>query len=1076
MNEISHPGLTLHLAERLDLVADQVGLALDGPRLDPFCADVVCVAGAGVQRWLAQRLSERLGASDLSSDGVCAGVAFPDLHRLCNEALAQAGGTDPRDDPWSADQLVWALLRSFALAAGQDWFAPVVAHLAHGDEARPGRRYQTARRLARLYRRWLLWRPDTLEQWLTTGDLWQARLWRLVVEQVDAPEPCQQRRRAVARLAQEAALVDLPPSLHAVAPGVVPPGVRDVVAAVARHRTVHVWLVVPDAAPAAAGRTSPVLVPTLSRVRTGEVEAWRRVASEVAVHRVDGSAAVRDGSSSGSLLSRVQESVRSGAYLQNAGDPADRSVRVHSSHGPERQVEVLRDVLVDLLHRDPALQPRDIVVCTPDLDTYAPLVRARCMLNLPDEAAPALHPAHRIRVDVSDRSLRDVNPVLDVLVRVLDLATSRAEVGELLDFCATTPVARRFGFDGADERLATMMRGAGMRWGIDVSTRARFGVSTAQNTWQAGLNRLLLGVTMSERGLPAVGLALPYDLLDSQDVPLLGSLAEVSGRLRAAADLFASPATPGEWARRLRTVLLGEPDETGEIVGGLVSVPATDAWQVAQAHAQLSAIAEAAGPDAAALSLGDIKALLQHRLQSRLSRSALLTGNLTVTSLDALPQVPHRAVVLLGLDEQQFPRSVVSDGDDPLGRSEGEPTSAAEDRQAFLDALMAAKDSFVVIYRGRDTRTNEPVPAPIPVRELTDAISILAPSASIIVEHRLQPFDLAGFVPGAPTTFDACAAADAAALRDGRAAGALPARDRWDVAGTPAAELPEGVSIDELIRFLRDPLGHFRNARLGLAKPWSQAVSDQIPLELSGLDGWAVKERLVALRLSGVDRTAAEVSERLRGAIPPGRLGTTALDRHSGSVDQLAARAIPLLAGEATDLDVSLELASGTTLSGRVRAHGGSVILPVTGYPKGKHFVELWVRLLAASAWAPEVARGGVLVTDRMVVRLWPPADPVPLLERLIEVYRAGLSTVVLLPPNTAWSTACDQASAGSGDREGRREWRFEHAAWKGYCSESYDDLMTALGHDGKPLFLPLVRDLYLPIVTARTRPRSQVG
>ena len=51
-------------------------------------------------------------------------------------------------------------------------------------------------------------------------------------------------------------------------------------------------------------------------------------------------------------------------------------MQVHACHGPARQVEVLREVLVGLLQDDPTLEPRDIVVMCPDVETYAPLITA----------------------------------------------------------------------------------------------------------------------------------------------------------------------------------------------------------------------------------------------------------------------------------------------------------------------------------------------------------------------------------------------------------------------------------------------------------------------------------------------------------------------------------------------------------------------------------------------------------------------------------------------------------------------------------------------------------------------------
>ncbi|PRC47394.1 exodeoxyribonuclease V subunit gamma, partial [Mycobacterium sp. ITM-2017-0098] len=92
-------------------------------------------------------------------------------------------------------------------------------------------------------------------------------------------------------------------------------------------------------------------------------------------------------------------------------DTADRSVQVHSCHGPARQIDVLREVLLGLLADDPTLEPRDILVMCPDIETYAPLIVAGFGLG---DVVTGSHPAHRLRVKLADRALTQTNPLLGV--------------------------------------------------------------------------------------------------------------------------------------------------------------------------------------------------------------------------------------------------------------------------------------------------------------------------------------------------------------------------------------------------------------------------------------------------------------------------------------------------------------------------------------------------------------------------------------------------------------------------------------------------------------------------------------
>ena len=102
--------LYIHRAERADRLADALADALLEPLGDPFAADVVAVPTRGIERWLTQRLSTRLGAGRVGADGVCANVEFPFPGRADPGRAGGATGIDPEQDPWLAERSVWPLL------------------------------------------------------------------------------------------------------------------------------------------------------------------------------------------------------------------------------------------------------------------------------------------------------------------------------------------------------------------------------------------------------------------------------------------------------------------------------------------------------------------------------------------------------------------------------------------------------------------------------------------------------------------------------------------------------------------------------------------------------------------------------------------------------------------------------------------------------------------------------------------------------------------------------------------------------------------------------------------------------
>ena len=89
--------LHLHRAERTDVLADGLAAMLTVPMTDPFATELVLVPAKGVERWLGQRLANRLG--------VCAGIEFRNPRSLLAELTGIATA-----DPWAPDAMVWPLL------------------------------------------------------------------------------------------------------------------------------------------------------------------------------------------------------------------------------------------------------------------------------------------------------------------------------------------------------------------------------------------------------------------------------------------------------------------------------------------------------------------------------------------------------------------------------------------------------------------------------------------------------------------------------------------------------------------------------------------------------------------------------------------------------------------------------------------------------------------------------------------------------------------------------------------------------------------------------------------------------
>lgn len=281
--------LHIHRAERADGLVDALRELLLVPLPDAFAPEVIAVPTRGMERWLSQRISARLGVSPGRHDGVCANVDFPSPRKLIGGAVAAATGTNPDTDPWLPERVVWPLLAVTDESLGESWLETLAAHVGGTEETPDGgrraRRFSSLRRLATLFDRYALHRPTMVRAWASGHDTdaagrdlpnesaWQAELWRRLRDRVPEGDPVERLDAACARMREDPGVVSLPGRVSLFGLTRLPAAHLHVLRALADGRDVHLFVLHP----------SPVLWERVAEVTKRRPSIVRRPEDETAM-------------------------------------------------------------------------------------------------------------------------------------------------------------------------------------------------------------------------------------------------------------------------------------------------------------------------------------------------------------------------------------------------------------------------------------------------------------------------------------------------------------------------------------------------------------------------------------------------------------------------------------------------------------------------------------------------------------------------------------------------------------------------------------------------------------------------
>ena len=999
-------------SNHLEILAEQLALIVSKSLSSVLSQEIIIVQSRGMEQWISMELARR--------NGICANCSFLFPNAFLQEIFKKLIPDIPEDSLFEPDVMAFKIMKLLPACTERSGFESLKTYLE--NDINNLKLFQVSEKIAQVFDQYLIFRPEMIFMWEEgEEDHWQAHLWRELACGNEKMHRAWLRRTLIEKIRNKPnETVKLPERISIFGISSLPPFHMQVFSEISELVDVNLFVMNP-CMEYWADIVSDREIKNIRKKYTEDIciaddlhlETGNRLLASLGTMGRDFFALAGNfdcemhelfkDQPTGSILSSIQSSIlhlKDRKIETECLSEYDTSIHVHSCHSPMREIEVLHNNLLAMFEEDPDLKPEDIIVMMPDIELYSPFVHA--VFDAPT------NDSLRIPFSIADRSIRKESRFTDGFMSILDLKNSRFGAARILSMLELPGIKEKFGLAESDiEIIGRWIRDTRIRWGINVESRSKLGLpGFYENTWKAGIERLLLGYAMPGHGKDMFCKILPYDNIEGKEVAILGKFLEFLQSLFACADDLDRPQTLTGWHKTLVDILeqffLSDDNVQQEI-------------QLIRRILDDMVVKEELSGFNKKIELDIVSSYLGNRLECENSGSGFISSGVTFCAIMPMRSIPFKIICLVGMNNDAFPRDLRPLSFDLVAKNPklGDRLRRNDDKYLFLEAIISARKKLYISYIGQSIQDNTRIPPSVLISELLDYIenSFSAPGKNIleqvVTSHKLQAFS-PEYYKGNKKLFSYSGENFIASCN---------AYNRKYPSAFISTKLPDpakkwkNIDIEALCFFFSNPARFMLEKRLGIyLKESGHVLEERESFALKGLEKYRIEQDLVNNNLSGINLKGFLPVERAMGRLPHGNVGDFFYSEMSADVDDFAGKINEYTKGKLMDtLEVDLEIA-GFNLTGllhNIYEHG--LINIRYANTKPKDFLKSWIyHLVLCSLPAKKVIylKKSFIICRDFTWEFSPVNKSRDILEYLFKLYWNGLSKPLHFFPESSFEYA----------------------------------------------------------------------
>lgn len=729
--------ITLHQSNNIDILIQILSILIKKSPDNILFEDIIITSSNSIKNYVDKKLSDILGVSF--------NIKYQTINSFIWDVLHNLHPNMPKSNPYNVETTKWFFINLFYSKEYIKILPEKTINLFNDINNNEINIYDFSCNLATLYDQYITYRPEMISKWMQNkkinnkdeNEKWQMIIWNYLVNKISMPNRSellyflnkdlqnynknQLKCQKIFVFGQASLATSYIYALRSLA----------------KIIDVHLLLFNPSEEYwTTFNKKNDIHNKNLNPLLISLSKQYREFFDDINNLNFYSSDFISDITNNNNLLNIIQNDIKNFKHPSKIDIKQinDGSLNIINAYSEIRELQILKDYILNYLNNNSNKNPFDIVVSSPNIEKYIPFINSIFGENAIDN----IH----IEYNILDTKTSYKQEFFQSIEQILNLVKSRFEVSIIIPIIENKLILKKFNLkEEAIPLIKEIINQLDIHWGWNEKDREKFGSNKEDFfTWSQAIDRIILGIFLLNEDNEVFNLwfnkaPFYFDIYFHDNVINIITLFNTLGNIY---NHFKYDYNIDEWINNIKI-----------LINDLIFDDVENQNVKTKFEQELNNLNVNA--NFAKFNNKIPFKLIYHIILKFLNKPKDMStrlGGITFCNLISLRSIPYSFIALLGLNDTSFPREKFKLPFDLIEQypQKGDNSRTDDDKYLFLETILNAKDALYLSYIGKNIQNGKDLAPSTLINELIETIAIMANTSSeniyneLIKKHPLQNF------------------------------------------------------------------------------------------------------------------------------------------------------------------------------------------------------------------------------------------------------------------------------------------------------------------------------------------------